>query len=113
MSGKRRRIGAEQDLGDAQKGLAVAGEKSAGVEGRREIVRALEADPAMGRPDAEQAAMARRPAHRAARIGAEREVAEAVRHRRGGAATTSRPGCGRARRRSPGVPKWAFLPFSE
>ena len=82
-------------------GFAVAREVAAGVEGGREVVAVFEADPAMGRADAEQAAMARRRPHRPGRIGAEREIAEAVRHRRGRTGRRAARGCGRARRHSP------------
>jgi len=66
----------------------------------------------VGRPQAEQSAVAGRRAHRAAGVGAEGEVAQPVRHRGG---RTARRAAGIRSGAPPltGVPKWAFLPFIE
>ena len=69
----------------------VAGEPAGGVGAGRLRHHAGEVEPAVGRPDAVEAAEARRHAHRAAGVGAERGVAEPLGHRRG-----------RARRRAAG-----------
>ena len=88
--GQRRGIGAEQHVGNAREGRHVAREPAAGVEARREVVDALEADAAVRRAQADEAAVVGRRPHRAAGVAAEGEVDQAVRHRRGRAATRSR-----------------------
>ena len=52
--GQRCRVGAEQHVGDARERRDVAREPAAGVEARREVVRALEADAAVRRTQADR-----------------------------------------------------------
>ena len=74
---------AQQHLGDARERVGVAGEPPGGVGAGRLAHHAAQVEPAVGRPDAVEAAEARRHAHRSAGVGAERGVAEALGHRRG------------------------------
>lgn len=75
--GQRGRVSAQQHVGHARKGADVACEPAAGVEAGRKVERAFEAHAAMRGTQAVQAAVVGRRAHRAAGVGAEREVAQA------------------------------------
>ena len=80
---RRRDRLAEQHRGDAGEGRGVAREPAGRVGARRLRQHAGEVEPAVGRADAVEAAEARRHAHRAAGVGAERGVAQPCGHRRG------------------------------
>ena len=79
----------KQHFTDLRKGGDVAREPAAGIEIRCQIHRALQADAGMGRTQADQAAMAGRGPHRAAGVGAQRDIGQPVRDRRGRAGTRS------------------------
>ena len=89
--GQRRRVFAEQHLADPRQRLGVAREEADRVEARRQRHRALERDAAMGRAQAENAAIAGRGAHSAANIAGKRDIGEPPGHRDG------RPRCRAAR----------------
>ncbi len=74
---------AQQHLRDARERGRVAREPPGGVGARRLPHHAGQIEPAVGRPDAVEAAEARRHAHRSAGVGAERGVAQPLGHRRG------------------------------
>ena len=73
----------EEHAADLLEDCGIAREPAGHVEARSERHRAVERHAAPGRAHAEDAAVARRDAHRAAAVRAQREIDEPARHRRG------------------------------